>query len=164
MLHLYHRDITDEQWRIIVEAIKVKTWTENKWAGCSKLASKLRTAGWWLRLYLTATVSFSFHLYESPPHMMSPSFTFYLIQDKSSAGWGQEIAAEEEKEEDQYHTHHILLITKNNGKTDAKYVMPYQCSTVLLYKLCNMYSVSAWCSSCKVANHSTLVRRSGIYK
>jgi len=33
--------------------------------------------------------------------MMSPSSTFYLIQDKSNAGWDQVIPIEEEKVEDQ---------------------------------------------------------------
>lgn len=37
----------------------------------------------------------------------------------------------------------FVLVTKNNGNTDAKYVMPHQYSTVLIYKMCNMYSVSA---------------------
>ena len=88
---------------------------------------------------------------------MSPSFTFYFIQDKSNAGWGQEIPVSKEKEEDQYHTHHIFSVTKNNGNTDVQYVMPYQYSTVLLNKMYNMYSVSAWRPSCNVDNHDTLV-------
>jgi len=53
--------------------------------------------------------SLSPHLYESLPHMMSPSFTFYLIKDNSNAGRDQEIPVEGEKVDDQYHTHDIFF-------------------------------------------------------
>jgi hypothetical protein len=44
----------------------------------------VRTAGWWLWLHLTAIISLSSHLYESLPHMMSPSFAFYVFRTRAA--------------------------------------------------------------------------------